>query len=124
MTPALRLNSRSRSALRSKGGIVTQRTEPFRIAAAIFLSVAAVVLAVHGNRVVVTNDEGILLDAAQRVALGERPYVDFWAYMSPGSYWLQAAVFRLFGVSLLTGRLIVIFDFSVQCALVFWLASR
>lgn len=103
---------------------MTQRTESLRIAAAIFLVVATVLLAVHGNRVVVTNDEGILLDAAQRVAGGERPYVDFWAYMSPGSYWLQAAVFRIFGVSLLTGRLIVIFDFSLQCALVFWLTSR
>lgn len=95
-----------------------------RIAAAIFLAVAALLLAVHGNRVVATNDEGILLDAAERVASGARPYVDFWAYMTPGSYWLQAAVFRLFGISLLTGRLIVIFDFSLQCALVFWLTSR
>ncbi len=96
----------------------------FRTSLAILLAVAAVLLAVHGNRVVATNDEGIVLDAAQRIAAGERPYVDFWAYMAPGSYWLQALVFRLFGVSLLTGRLIVIFDFSLQCALVFWLTSR
>jgi len=95
-----------------------------RIAVATFLAVAALLLAVHGNRIVATNDEGILLDAAQRIAAGERPYVDFWAYMSPGSYWLQAVVFRLFGVSLIAGRLIVIFDFSLQCALVFWLTSR
>ena len=85
---------------------------------------ATLLLAVHGNRVVATNDEGILLDAAQRIAAGQRPYVDFWTYMSPGSYWLQAVVFRLFGISLLAGRLIVIFDFSLQCALVFWLTSR
>jgi hypothetical protein len=101
-----------------------QVRSPGRIAAVIFLAVATLLVAMHGNRVVATNDEGILLDAAQRMAVGERPYVDFWAYMSPGSYWLQAAVFRLFGVSLLTGRLIVIFDFSLQCALVFWLATR
>ena len=44
--------------------------------------------------------------------------------MSPGSYWLQALVFRLLGVSLWTGRLIVIFDFALQCALVFWLAAQ
>jgi hypothetical protein len=95
-----------------------------RTAVAIFLAVMALLLAVHGNRVVATNDEGIVLDAAQRVAGGERPYVDFWAYMTPGSYWLQALAFRLFGISLLTGRLIVIFDFSLQCALVFWFTSR
>jgi hypothetical protein len=96
----------------------------FRSAAAIFLAVMAMLLAVHANRMVATNDEGILLDAAQRVAGGERPYVDFWAYMTPGSYWLQACLFKLFGISLLTARLIVIFDFALQCALVFWLTSK
>jgi hypothetical protein len=95
-----------------------------RIAGALFLGVAILLLVFHGNRVVSTNDEGILLEPAQRVAAGARPYVDFWAYMSPGSYWLQAAAFRAFGVSLLTGRLIVILDFSLQCALVFWLTAR
>ena len=81
-------------------------------------------LLLHANRVVVTNDEGILLDAAQRVAGGERPYVDFWTYMSPGSYWLLGIVFRFLGVSLFTGRLLVILDFALQCGLVFWLTSR
>jgi hypothetical protein len=95
-----------------------------RITAAIFLAMAILLLAFHGNRVVATNDEGILLDSAQRISQGSRPYVDFWAYMSPGSYWLQAVVFRVFGISLLTGRLIVIVDFSLQCALVFWLTAR
>src|SRR5262249_26244303 len=97
---------------------------PALLAAFIFLAAASVLLAWHGNRVVLTNDEGILLEPAQRIAFGERPYADFWTYMSPGSYWLQAAVFRLFGVSLVTGRLIVILDVSLQCALVFWLAAR
>ncbi len=95
-----------------------------KISAAIFLAVFAMLLVVHGNRVVATNDEGILLDAAQRVANGERPYVDFWAYMTPGSYWLQAALFKIAGVSLFTARLIVIFDFALQCALVFWLTTK
>ena len=94
-----------------------------RSAVAIFLAVVALLLVVHANRVVATNDEGILLDAAQRVADGQRPYVDFWTYMTPGSYWLQAVLFKLFGISLLTARLIVIFDFALQCALVFWLTS-
>ncbi len=95
-----------------------------RSAIAIFLAVMALFLAMHANRVVSTNDEGILLDAAQRVADGQRPYVDFWAYMTPGSYWLQAVFFKLFGISLLTARLIVIFDFALQCALVFWLTAK
>ena len=94
------------------------------IPAAIFLSVAAVLLAMHGQRMVMTNDEGIVLESAQRIAAGGRIYVDFFGYMSPGSYWLQALVFKLLGVALWTGRLIVILDFALQCALVYWLAAR
>jgi len=94
------------------------------IAAAIFLSVAALLLALHGQRMVMTNDEGIVLESAQRMAAGGRLYVDFFGYMSPGSYWLQALVFRILGVALWTGRLIVILDFALQCALVYWLAAK
>ena len=81
-------------------------------------------LAMHGQRMVMTNDEGIVLESAQRMAAGGRIYVDFFGYMSPGSYWLQALVFKLLGVALWTGRLIVILDFALQCALVYWLAAR
>jgi 4-amino-4-deoxy-L-arabinose transferase-like glycosyltransferase len=95
-----------------------------RVTWAIFAGVAALLLAIHGQRMVLTNDEGIVLDAAQRIAAGQRPYVDFATYMSPGSYWLQAIVFQWFGLALWTGRLIVILDFSLQCALVYWLVAR
>lgn len=96
----------------------------FTTAAAIFLGVAAVLLALHGQRLVLTNDEGIVLESARRMTAGERIYIDFFAIMSPGSYWLQALVFRVFGVGLWAGRLIVILDFALQCALVFWLTAR
>jgi len=95
-----------------------------RIAVAIFLATAALLLAMHGQRMVLTNDEGILLESAQRMVAGERIYVDFFGYMSPGSYWLQELVFRLFGFALWTGRLIVILDFAAQSALVYWLVAR
>ena len=97
---------------------------PARIAAGIFLIATALLLALHGQRMVFTNDEGIVLESAQRMAAGGRIYVDFFTYMSPGSYWLQELVFRLFGFALWTGRLIVILDFAAQCALVYWLAER
>ena len=95
-----------------------------KTATAIFLTIAALLLAFHGQRMVLTNDEGIVLESAQRMAEGGRIYVDFFGYMSPGSYWLQELVFRLFGFALWTGRLMVILDFAVQCALVYWLTAR
>lgn len=95
-----------------------------RIPAVIFAAAFVLLFLFHSNRLVFTNDEGILLDAAQRMLAGARPYADFFGYMSPGSYWIQTAVFRLFGVSLWAGRIPVIADFSLQCALVYWLSAR
>ncbi len=95
-----------------------------KAAALLFLAVFSVVFAFHFNRVVATNDEGIVLDAAERMLSGARPYADFFGYMSPGSYWLQAFVFRIFGVALWSGRLIVVFDFALQCALLYWLVAK
>jgi len=94
------------------------------IPAAIFLFLAAALLAMHGQRMILTNDEGIVLESAQRMAAGGRLYVDFFGYMSPGSYWMQALVFKVLGVALWTGRLIVILDFALQCSLVYWLAAK
>lgn len=93
-------------------------------AALIFAVVSLGLLWLHGNRLVFNNDEGIILDAAARMLHGETLYRDFFAYMSPGSYWLQEAAFRLFGVSLCAGRLVVIFDFAVECAFLFWFTAR
>lgn len=96
----------------------------FRAALLFTLAAAALLFALHGNRFVQTNDEGILLEPAQRIVAGQAPYLDFFGYMSPGSYWIQAAVFRLFGVSLFTGRIPVILGFAIQCGLVLWLVAR
>jgi len=95
-----------------------------RPAVVVFLTAAALLLLLNGNRFVLTNDEGILLEPARQMAAGARPYVDFFGYMSPGSYWLQAALFRVFGVSLWVARIPVIFGLSLQCALLFWLTAR
>ena len=97
---------------------------PSAAAALIFTVVACWLVALHSAQLVFSPDEGIILDAAQRMLSGKKLYVDFFGYMSPGSYWLQALAFRAFGFSLRAGRLIVIFDFSLQCALVFWFLAR
>ena len=95
-----------------------------RSAVLVFLTAAALLLLLNGNRFVLTNDEGILLEPARQMAAGARPYVDFFGYMSPGSYWLQAALFRVLGISLWAARIPVIFGLSLQCALLFWLTAR
>ncbi len=69
-----------------------------------------------------TNDEGIILDAAERLLHGQRLYLDFFGYMSPGSYWIQEIAFRALGVTMLAGRIPVLADVAVQCGLAIWLA--
>lgn len=104
--------------------VVRRFTTIGAVAILIFAVVSLGLLWLHGNRLVFNNDEGIILDAAARMLHGETLYRDFFGYMSPGSYWLQEAAFGLFGVTLRAGRLVVILDFAVECALLFWLTAR
>lgn len=91
--------------------------------AAVFLAIFGFLWLAHANRLLLTNDEGIYLDAGQRIHDGQKPYVDFWAYMSPPVMWHQALAFRIAGVTQRGGRLPVIFFFALQCALVFAFAT-
>ncbi len=50
-------------------------------------------------------DEGILLQGAQRILDGQIPYRDFFSFYTPGSYYLLAAVFKVFGNSFVVARL-------------------
>ncbi|MCX6609408.1 MAG: glycosyltransferase family 39 protein [Acidobacteria bacterium] len=104
---------------------ITAKVQRTLIPAAIFLAVAVLLLILQGNRMVLDAiDEGILLEPAQRIAAGAVPYKDFFIHMGPGSYWIQALVFKLFGISIQAARIPVILDLALQCALVFWLAAK
>jgi 4-amino-4-deoxy-L-arabinose transferase-like glycosyltransferase len=92
---------------------------------AIFVGTALLLSWMFGHRLILgTNDEGIYLDAAERILHGQKPYVDFFGYMSPGSFWMQALAFRLFGVTLAAGRVLVILYVALECALIYWLVQR
>src|ERR687895_1968634 len=50
------------------------------------------------------HDEGLVLQAAARVADGQLPYRDFYANYGPGQYFLAGGLDRVFGPSLLSWR--------------------
>lgn len=58
------------------------------------------------NKNINIYDEGLVLVGALRVFLGEVPYRDFWSIYGPGQFHLLAAAFELFGVSVLTARVV------------------
>jgi hypothetical protein len=69
-------------------------------------------------------DEGLTLQAARRVADGQVPYSDFlWAY-GPAHPYLLAALFKLFGTSLLWWRIIRVLVDAGIALLVFEIVRR
>ena len=50
-----------------------------------------------GNYFDISLDEGIYLNGGHRIASGQRLYLDFFAFIGPLIYWLQAILSSLFG---------------------------
>lgn len=69
-------------------------------------------------------DEGNTLCAAWRVAGGEAPYRDFWLMHPPGTAYLLAAAFRLFGTTVAVERGVKIAVGVAAAVLVFALSRR
>lgn len=72
------------------------------------LLVFAIGLAIHGSNVfngsLGLSGEGVACVGAQRVLEGQVPYRDFWTIYAPGSYYLLAGLFALFGSQILVAR--------------------
>ncbi len=69
-------------------------------------------------------DEGIILQGAQRILDGEVLYRDFFSYFTPGSYYLLAGIFKIFGSSMLVARTAVALYGSVFPVVSYGLARR
>jgi hypothetical protein len=70
------------------------------------------------------HDEGLMLQAGERIADGQLPYRDFYANYGPGQYFLIAGLDELFGPSLLAWRVLrVLLDATVG-VLAYALARR
>jgi 4-amino-4-deoxy-L-arabinose transferase-like glycosyltransferase len=73
------------------------------IAAAVFL-LATGYLLLFRRYTTIEPDEGIVLQGAQRILRGEVLYRDFFSFLTPGSFYLQALLFKVFGNSFLVPR--------------------
>jgi 4-amino-4-deoxy-L-arabinose transferase-like glycosyltransferase len=69
-------------------------------------------------------DECIELFGAVRVLHGDVIYRDFWALYGPAQFYVIATLFKLFGISVLVGRLYHVFAGACVIALLFALTAR
>ncbi len=70
------------------------------------------------------DDEGTILYQIYRTAIGQVLYVDFHAGYTPGVFWWNAFLFRLFGVNALVIRLALALINSGAALLIYFLARR
>ncbi len=70
------------------------------------------------------NDEGLMLQAANRIADGEVPYRDFWWFYPPGQPYLLAGLVKIFGPSLVAWRVVRVLLGGVVAVFVYVLARR
>jgi hypothetical protein len=82
-----------------------RRAEPSWLPAALF-ALGALLSGLAILNGINPHDEGLVLQAAARVADGELPYRDFYANYGPGQYYLVAGLDLLFGPSLLSWRVV------------------
>lgn len=70
------------------------------------------------------HDEGLMLQAGARIAHGQWPYRDFWTNYPPGQALVLAGLDKLFGISLLSWRILRVIIDALTALLAFRLALR
>jgi hypothetical protein len=70
------------------------------------------------------NDEGLMLQAAERIHAGQVPYRDFWWFYPPGQPYLLAGLREIFGPSLLVWRVVRVLADATVAVLAYALARR
>ncbi|MGK2937285.1 MAG: hypothetical protein ACSLFR_05725, partial [Solirubrobacteraceae bacterium] len=98
------------------------RTTGLRVA---LLFAAGVVISGVGFRHgIQPNDEGLMLQAAGRIADGQVPYRDFWWFYPPGQAYLLAGLQEIFGPSLVPWRVLRVLCDAGVGVLAYLLALR
>src|ERR1017187_8562357 len=69
-------------------------------------------------------DEGIVLQGAQRILHGQVLYRDFFWFLTPGSFYWMALLFRVFGNSILVVRAALVVYGGIFTVLTYLIARR
>lgn len=100
----------------------SHRREQF-IAFALFLFSLAY-LSIFRRHCSFEPDEGIVLQGAERILRGQVPYRDFFTFYTPGSFYLVASLFHVFGDSFVIARTSLALAGAICSLITFLLARR
>ncbi|MCD6726331.1 MAG: hypothetical protein LT070_03735 [Solirubrobacteraceae bacterium] len=95
-----------------------------RLVAAALLAAGLVLSGLTILNGIQVNDEGLMLQAAARIAAGEVPYRDFWWFYPPGQPYLLGGLWAALGPSLLWWRVVRLLADAVVALLAWRLARR
>ena len=95
----------------------------FRIYIPLFAFSCLYLLAFRGV-VNMDPDEGIVMQGAHRILAGQLLYRDFFTFYTPGSFYLTAALFKIFGDSILVARSALVFFGASLTVITYALAKR
>src|SRR5437763_6354744 len=95
-----------------------------KMLAALTFVVSVAYLCLFRRYTSIEPDEGIVLQGAQRILHGQVPYRDFFTFLTPGSFYLHALMFKVFGNSFLVARTTLACCGALISTLVYLLARR
>nr|HEV7953603.1 glycosyltransferase family 39 protein [Candidatus Acidoferrales bacterium] len=81
-------------------------------------------LGIHLNRGWVPHDDGMLAQTGERVLSGQLPHRDFDDVYTGGLSYLNAAAFKIFGMNLMSLRIMLLVFFAMWVPAVYFCASR
>lgn len=86
------------------GLFIPEQSGSERLIAALVFVVSFAYLCLFRRYTTLEPDEGIILQGAQRILQGQVLYVDFFSFLTPGSYYMSALLFKVFGNSFAVAR--------------------
>jgi len=87
---------------------IAPRVWPDRVIPLLLFLFSVVYLLIFLRYSALEPDEGIVLQGAERILRGQLPYRDFFSFYTPGSYYLVALLFRIFGDSFAIARFSIV----------------
>jgi hypothetical protein len=66
-----------------------------------------------GHRI--DSDEGAVLNGAWRLWNGQEPYIDFFTFITPGSYYIVFGLWKVFGSNYLVAKIFAVLSLFLAC---------